>query len=142
MTPEYGRTEWDRAIDSFRGARLLLANGDFDGAASRAYYAAFHAVTALFALDGRVFTKHAAVQAAVHRDLVKTGKWRQELGRDYSFCVDLRGVGDYGTEVRVDAEQASDAIASAGRILYAVGSTLPPDFPRPPVVDSDARRIS
>ena len=129
MKSDYPRTEWDRAIDALRDADLLLANGGFDGAASRAYYAAFHAVTALFALDGRVFTKHAALEAAVHRDLVKDGKWPSELGRDFSFCVELRGVGDYGTEVRVDAKQATDAIASARRILVAVRDALPVDFP-------------
>jgi uncharacterized protein (UPF0332 family) len=126
---DYPRTEWDRAIDALRDAELLLANGGFDGAASRAYYAAFHAVTALFALDGRIFTKHAALNAAVHRDLVKDGRWPSELGRDFSFCVELRGVGDYGTEVRVDAKQATDAIASARRILVAVRDALPVDFP-------------
>jgi uncharacterized protein (UPF0332 family) len=91
VTPEYGRTKWDRAIDALRDAEILLANGGFDGAVSRAYYAAFHAVTALFALEGRVFIKHAAVQAAVHRDLVKAGRWPADLGRAFSFCVDLRG---------------------------------------------------
>jgi uncharacterized protein (UPF0332 family) len=83
----------------------------------------------LFALDGRIFTKHAALNAAVHRDLVKDGRWPSELGRDFSFCVELRGVGDYGTEVRVDAKQATDAIASARRILVAVRDALPVDFP-------------
>jgi uncharacterized protein (UPF0332 family) len=126
---DYPRTEWDRAIDALRDADLLLGNGGFDGATSRAYYAAFHAVTALFALDGRIFTKHSALEAAVHRDLVKDGKWPEELGRDFSFCVELRGVGDYGTEVRVDAKQATDAIASARRILVAVRDALPVDFP-------------
>jgi uncharacterized protein (UPF0332 family) len=129
---DYPRTEWDRAIDALRDADLLLANAGFDGAASRAYYAAFHAVTALFALDGRIFTKHAALEAAVHRDLVTDGKWPSELGRDFSFCVELRGVGDYGTEVRVDAKQAADAIASARRILVAVRDALPVDFPPVP----------
>lgn len=132
MKSDYPRTEWDRAIDALRDADLLLANGGFDGAASRAYYAAFHAVTALFALDGRIFTKHSALEAAVHRDLVKDGKWPSELGRDFSFCVELRGVGDYGTEVRVDAKQATDAIASARRILVAVRNALPVDFPPVP----------
>ena len=135
MTPEYGRTEWERAIDALRDAELLLANDGFDGAASRAYYAVFHAVTALFALEGRVFTKHAAVQAAVHRDLVKAGRWPADLGRDFSFCVDLRGVGDYGTEVRVDAKQAADAIASARRLLVAVRQALPASFPSIPAPD-------
>ena len=88
MTTDHPRTEWDRAIDACRDAQILLANGGFDGAASRAYYAAFHAVTALFALEGRTYTKHSAVEAAVHRDLVKVGRWPSEIGRDFSFCVE------------------------------------------------------
>ena len=131
MTPEYGRTEWERAVDSMRGASLLLTSGDFDGAASRAYYAAFHAVTALFALDGQTFTKHAAVQAAVHRDLVKAGRWSAALGKDFNFCVESRGLGDYGTETRVSATQAENTVASAGRILEAVGAIVPEDFAGP-----------
>ena len=68
-------------MDALRDANLLLANGGLDSAASRAYYAAFHAVTALFGLEGRTFAKHSALEAAVHRDLVKTGKWASDLGR-------------------------------------------------------------
>ena len=134
MTADYPRTEWDRAVDALRDAHLLLANGGFDGAASRAYYAAFHAVTALFALDGRMFAKHSALEAAVHRDLVKAGSWPADLGRDFSFCVELRGVGDYGADVRVDVKQATDGITSARRILVAVRGALPVNFP--PVPDA------
>lgn len=132
MTADYPRTEWDRAVDALRDAHLLLANSGFDGAASRAYYAAFHAVTALFALEGRMFAKHSALEAAVHRDLVKAGSWPADLGRDFSFCVELRGVGDYGADVRVDAKQATDGVTSARRILVAVRDALPVNFPPVP----------
>lgn len=132
MTGELPRTEWDRARDAIRDAQLLLANNGFDSAASRAYYAVFHALTALFALEGRTFAKHSALEAAVHRDLVKTGTWPTELGRDFTFCLDLRSVSDYGTEVRVDANQAADAIAAAHRILLAVQDALPVNFPPAP----------
>jgi uncharacterized protein (UPF0332 family) len=132
MTAEYARTEWDRALEAFRSAQILAANAGFDSATSRAYYAAFHAVTALFALEDRTFTKHTALQAAVHRDLVKAGRWSADLGRDYSFCLDLRGVGDYGSDVRIDAKQATDAIAAARRILLAIHQVLPIDFPAVP----------
>lgn len=94
MTADYVKTEWQRALDALRDARLLATNGGFDSAASRAYYAAFHAVTALFALEGRTFTKHTGVEAAVHKDLVKAGRWSSDLGRDFSLCAELRGVGD------------------------------------------------
>ena len=102
MTADYPRTEWDRAV------------------------------TALFALEGRMFAKHSALEAAVHRDLVKAGSWPADLGRDFSFCVELRGVGDYGADVRVDAKQATDGITSARRILVAVRDALPVNFPPVP----------
>lgn len=129
MTAEYARSEWDRALEAFRAAQVLVAHGGFDSAASRAYYAVFHAVTALFALEGRTFTKHSAVETAVHRDLVKTGRWSADLGRDYAFCLDVRRLGDYGSDVRVDANQATDAIEAARRILLVIHDALPTQFP-------------
>lgn len=132
MTVEYARTEWDRALEAFRAAQILVAHSGFDSAVSRAYYAAFHAVTALFALEARTFTKHSMLETAVHRDLVKTGRWSTDLGRDYRFCFDVRGVGDYGSDVRVDESQARDAIESARRILQAVHAALPTEFPSVP----------
>jgi hypothetical protein len=36
-----------------------------------AYHAVFHAVSALFALQGKTFTMHRALEASVHRDLVR-----------------------------------------------------------------------
>ncbi len=80
---------WARAIRALKTAALLVDN-DPDAAASRAYYAAFYAVSALFALEGRTFTKHTAVEAAVHRDLVKPGRWPIELGRAFSELVASR----------------------------------------------------
>ena len=41
--------------------------------ASRAYYAAFHGVTAVLAGRGMEFTKHTAVRAALQRDLIQAG---------------------------------------------------------------------
>jgi uncharacterized protein (UPF0332 family) len=130
--PRGRRERKAQSLEAFRGAQVLPANAGFDSAASRAYYAAFHAVTALLALEDRTFTKHTTLQAAVHRNLVKAGRWSAELGRDYSFCLDLRGVGDYGSDVRVDAKQATDAIAAARRILLAIHEELPIDFPAVP----------
>ena len=65
---------WARAEDALRLAKNDLALSA-DGAASWAYYAAFYAVSAHFALKGRTFRKHTAVEAAVHRDLVRSGKF-------------------------------------------------------------------
>lgn len=96
-----------------------------DAAASRAYYAAFYAVSALFALDGVDFRKHSAVEAAVHRDLVKAGRWPAGLGQEYSALKDLRDKGDYGGGEHVAPEEAQAAMDSARRIVSAVRDACP-----------------
>lgn len=143
MTAEYARMEWDRALEALRSARLLVRYGEFDSAASRAYYAAFHAVTALFAIEGRSFTKHSALESAVHRDLVKAGRWSTDLGRDFRFRAEARSAGDYGTDVRLDVAQATAALQAAGRIVRAAHSALPADFAAAPGDDEhDARTVT
>jgi uncharacterized protein (UPF0332 family) len=78
---------WQRAGQALQSARLLAVS-DPDAAASRAYYCAYYAVSAIFlALEGRAFTKHTALEAAVHRDLVKPGLWSIELGAAFSWLV-------------------------------------------------------
>ncbi|RME36131.1 MAG: HEPN domain-containing protein [Thermoflexia bacterium] len=57
----------DRAEGSIQAARQLASGGYYDFAASRAYYAAFYAATALLLSEGLEFSKHSAVIASVHQ---------------------------------------------------------------------------
>ena len=119
---------WERAVDAWRVAEHDLDESP-DAAASRAYYAAFHAVCAHFALEQKAFIKHTAVEAAVHRDLVRVGTWDAELGRGYSRLAQLRTRGDYGGGRHVAPEEASEAIEIASKILRRVAEMHPEDFP-------------
>ena len=94
-------------------------------AATRAYYAAFHAASALFALEEREFSKHSAVESAVHRDLVRTGRLPKELGVDYSALFKLRLSSDYDVAEAISREAAEAAIAAAARILEAIQRLCP-----------------
>ena len=127
---------WSRAVDSLQGAAHVLSVSS-DRAASSAYYAAFYAVSAHFALAQRSFSKHSAVQAAVHRDLVNAGLWPKELGEEYSDLVRLRTTDDYGVEVRVSQEDAQMAVADAQRILRAVQQMRPDLFADPESLPKD-----
>lgn len=121
---KYAVDLWARSNDAIKTAETDLPVSP-DAAASRAYYAAFYAVSALFALEGREFSKHSQVCAAVHRDLVKTGQWPAERGEDYSFLLRLRETGDYGGSAHVTDDEAIEAIAAARRILDLVRSAYP-----------------
>jgi uncharacterized protein (UPF0332 family) len=121
---EFAAVEWQRALRTLETARQN-AYTDPDSAASRAYYAAFHAITALFALRGQSFSKHAAIRAALHRDLIRSGEWSSELGRSYDFLMDARAKGDYGGLMQVSERDAKIAFEKAAQILDAVKRSCP-----------------
>ena len=66
---DFAASEWRRALRTLETAEHTVRT-DPDSAASRAYYAAFHALTAFFALRGQTFSKHSAIRAALHRNFV------------------------------------------------------------------------
>ena len=120
----FATTEWGRAGRSLRAAQELLRI-DADSAASRAYYAAFHALTALFALRGLAFTRHAALRAALHRDLVQKGVLGVEMGKAYDFLMTLRATGDYGGADSVTTASAKQALDKAAESVAAIGAACP-----------------
>ncbi len=121
---DFAISQWRRAHKSLASAESLVQT-DPDSAASRCYYAAFYAITALFSLRGQTFSKHSAVRAAVHRELILTGQWPQELGQAYDFLLDMREVGDYGGLEQVSREDAEMAIQKASFIIEAVSEICP-----------------
>jgi hypothetical protein len=130
VTVDFARTEWDRACDAIRDAQFLVSNGGFDSAASRAYYAIFHALTALFALESRTFSARRPKCAAgefprisVIPD-VATGNTARERGRTTEWigeCEDL---------LDVMSEQLGNAkwivAAHAGQIVPCVDRPTQP----------------
>jgi uncharacterized protein (UPF0332 family) len=115
---------WQRAKQALKTARLDLSV-DPDAAASRAYYAAFYAVSAWFVLEDRIHKKHSAVEVAVHRDLVNSGIMTSGFGDDYSHLFRLRAIGDYGVSEHVSPEEAAGAVESAAGILRAIAQAKP-----------------
>jgi len=120
---EFIRSQWTKAMRSLAAAEATLST-DPDSAASRAYYAAFHGVTAVLASRGMEFTKHTAVRAALDRDLIQSGALSANLGRDYDFLLDLRETADYGGVAEASLASATKAIEKARAILAALKPLL------------------
>lgn len=111
------RANWQRAQESLEAAQLLLNSGHADIAASRAYYAAFYGACALLLSEGKDFSKHTGVQAAIHKDFVRTGLLSEESGRAYGWLFELRGIGDYGETRHVAESQARQAVSAARQFV-------------------------
>jgi uncharacterized protein (UPF0332 family) len=71
------------------------------------------------------FTKHTAVRAALHRDLIQCGDLSADLGRDYDFLLDLRETADYGGVAEASRVSATKAIEKARVLLAALEPLLP-----------------
>ncbi len=84
---KFARSEWERAQRTIKTAATIIQS-DPESATSRAFYAAFHALTALFASRGQSFSKHTALRSALHKDLIKSGEWPIRL-KEYDFLMEL-----------------------------------------------------
>jgi len=114
----------ERADDSLQVARDLLEKSHYDVAASRAYYAAFYAASALLLGKDIDPSKHSGVISAIHREFVKTGKLEVAQGKNLNWLFELRGVGDYGVIVHVTEGEAIRAVKVAEDFIGAVKSLL------------------
>jgi len=118
---------WNRAKKAL-GAAQTIVHEDPDSSASRSYYAAFHAVSAFFAFKGKTFSKHSAVESAVHKDLVRTGVWPADIGKNFSWLVSTKSTGDYGGGMHVTEPDAAIAVEKARQILECVHAQNPDIF--------------
>lgn len=114
----------ERAEISIRAARELASGGYYDFVASRAYYAAFYAATAILLHEELEFSKHSAVIASIHQRFVKTGRLDKKYGKDLNWLFELRGVGDYGATIHVSQQDAEKAIRAAEGFVQAIEALI------------------
>lgn len=114
----------ERAETNLQVARELLANEYFDVSASRAYYAAFYAASALLLNEGLDTSKHSGVIALIHQHFVKSGRLNKEQGRNLNWLFELRSVGDYGVSLHVLQQDAQRAVNIAEDFFEAVKALL------------------
>jgi uncharacterized protein (UPF0332 family) len=114
----------DKSLQSIRAAELLLNEGYFSFAASRAYYSMFYAVEALLLTRELSFSRHSGVMAAFGKEFVKTGAFDSRFHRYLLNAFELRNVGDYGAVQAVSEEDARQVIDQSRELLAAIDQYL------------------
>jgi uncharacterized protein (UPF0332 family) len=114
----------ERAETNLQVARELLDKEYFDVSASRAYYAAFYAASALLLNEGLDTSKHSGVIALIHQHFVKNGRLNKEQGKNLNWLFELRSVGDYGVSLHVVQQDAQRAVNIAEDFFEAVEALL------------------
>ena len=83
------------AKESLKSAKILLAAEEYKWSNNRAYYAIFHAINAVHALNGKSFKRHKDAIGNFNKDYVKTEIFPREIGRKIGEAEEIRHASDY-----------------------------------------------
>ena len=89
----------------------LLKMGRYKGATNRAYYAIFHSMRAVLALEGVDFKKHSGVIAFFRQNYIKTGIFDivySEIIQKASFIRNESDYSDFYIASKEEAEEQSE----------------------------------
>ena len=98
----------DHAREALDTAVLVCRAGDYRSAANRSYYAVFHAVRALTALDHVVMKNHSGYMSEFRKRYTKTGIFDKELSDILTDAFEVRNESDcddFFVIAKADVEQ-------------------------------------
>ncbi len=108
------------AQNKLEAAAVLQASGLHGDAVSRAYYAAFHAVSALHLAAGNSFSSHAQLIGRFNKDYVRTSLFAPVFTRTLTRLFEDRQLGDYDAAAAITPERAAQDIADAQALVDAI----------------------
>ncbi|MDD6401470.1 MAG: HEPN domain-containing protein [Lachnospiraceae bacterium] len=101
-------------------AKILLDSTDYKGAANRAYYAIFHCMRSVLALDGHDFAKHSGVSAYFRKEYIKTGIFDVEFSDIIKEAFDIRSDSDYDDFFVVSKGDVEEQIQNAKKFFDVI----------------------
>ena len=125
---DLARYRIERAEENLADAAALLGMGSYASSANRAYYAAFHALRAVNALDGFDSSKHSGVIAHFNQMYIKTGKLDKRISKLISGLMRVRERADYDDFIVITPEDAEDQYQKAEEIMNYIRPYLAQTF--------------
>ena len=118
------KTSLSRAESALRSAKLLLEHGELEGAASRAYYAMFHAIRAILFSKGLKAKTHKGTVSLFGEHIVKKGVLGEEYADALRKAFDLRQKSDYEIYAELDGKLVKETVNNAEKLITKVKETL------------------
>ena len=119
-TLSFSKYRLERAKEDLRDAKLLYDNNSFLAANNRAYYAIFHAIRAVLALERVDFKRHKDVIGYFNHHYVKTEIFPKIISKKISQASKIREDSDYDDEFVPDAEKTYIQIETAQEVIGLV----------------------
>lgn len=113
-----------RAEKALRSAKLLLEHGELEDAASRAYYAMFHATRAILFSKGVRARTHKGTISLFGERIVKKGVLDEKYADALRKAFDLRQKSDYELYAELDEELVRKTVNNAEKFIGKVKELL------------------
>ena len=118
------RLEMERAQKTYQEMLFLLEKDLLNGAASRLYYAIFHAVSALLIHDSHYVKSHKGAFVAFCQYYVNTGALPIEMGHLFSQLETMRNNSDYNCIYEASKEELQELLAPAKEMIDTIAEMV------------------
>ena len=109
-----------RAKEDLETAEDNLENGKYRASVNRSYYAVFHSIRAVTALEHFDSSKHSGIIAFFNQHYVKPGVFDKELSKMIDSCYRLREKADYDDFYLVAKDDAVQQLNKARQIYLVI----------------------
>jgi len=114
----------ESARDCLAASAKLLNDNLYKDSINRSYYAIFHAMRAVMALDKSDFKKHSAVISFFNKNYIKTGKLDNKFSGIIQNAFNIRNDSDYEDFFIVSRDEAQAQYYNAKVFIEAVEDYL------------------
>ena len=108
------------AKSDLKSAKILLDAEEYKAANNRAYYAIFHAINAVHALNEKAYKRHKDAVANFNKDYVKTEIFPREICRKIGEAEEIRHASDYDDFYIASKEESERQVAVAAEFIQMV----------------------
>lgn len=98
-------------------ARILLGDGDGEGATSAAYYSVLHTTLALLATRGIATETHSGARQQLGLHFIRPGALPIRLGREIAQLQAQRAMADYDVTTPIDLDGGREICRLAGTVI-------------------------
>lgn len=109
-----------RSNEDLETAKLLFNNNEYRAANNRAYYAIFHAISAIHVLDGNCYKRHKDAIGNFNKNYIKTEIFPKEYGRKISEAEFIREASDYDCHYIASKSITADLISTADELTALI----------------------
>ena len=114
----------EHAEECLNSAKELLRLEDYKGAANRSYYAVYHGIRSVLALDGIDMKRHSGTISEFRRLYIATGIFDASLSQIISQLFDIRTNSDYDDFYVISKAEVDAQVKNAGMFLNNIKNHL------------------